>query len=696
MRSQLFKLITEQLFRVGQNLALLHIDLFASGLDPTRWRALEIQVSQPCLVADRPGLYGLAVLPQHFSGVHAGEWEIDLSNGLVNFIQELFLLSKSAYLLLTESSSCQGTSPRHYERRLSDRERSHAGTTLALLVSKKAHAMSRWWRWITASLALLIAVVVGVSFFIDQPLRRMLERKLNTNLQGYTARLGAVDFHPLDFSLELRNLVIVQNAHPELPVLSLPKLSASVQWRALFAGRLVADFLLEQMAIYVNRKQTQKEIADKVSVQDRGWQQALESIYPLKINEFRIKDGSVTYVDDGPFPPLQIRQLNLRAGNIRNVWSPEHVYPSNLHLEGQVFDSGELVLDGHANFLAEPHVALNVQLTLKQIELQSFRPLLARQNIRLRNGVLTGTGRMEYAPHIQVFDLQALTIEGVHLTYIHTEQSAPKEQKATQKTVHAAQQANNNPTMFVRADQLDITKSTFAFENKEVNPPYRLFWTDAECHLSNFTNHLTEGTMVGKLTGKLMGWGATAVGATFRPETNGPDFALAVRIEPTPMRELNKLWRAYGDFDVVGGLFSLYTELKVKNGAISGYVKPLFKDVDALDRRQDKDKGIVRKVYEGLIGGISWLLENRPHEEVATVTPVSGKLENPQTSTAQAILGLVQNAFFKAILPGFENAVGHPTHLPEQARKTLEPPSQDKTMRKAREMAAMAKKQPNP
>src|SRR5262249_16381799 len=159
--------------------------------------------------------------------------------------------------------------------------------------------------------------------------------------------------------------------------------------------------------------------------------------------------------------------------------------------EGRVFDTGRLVLDGHANFLAEPQVALNVQLTLQNIELNYFRPLLARQNIALHNGTLTATGHMEYAPpHTQNIDLQNLTIQGVHLTYIHTEQSTPKEKQAAQKTVQAAQKANNNPTMSVRADQIDITKSTFAYENKEATHPYRLFLDEAELHLNNFTNHL--------------------------------------------------------------------------------------------------------------------------------------------------------------------------------------------------------------
>jgi hypothetical protein len=63
-------------------------------------------------------------------------------------------------------------------------------------------------------------------------------------------------------------------------------------------------------------------------------------------------------------------------------------------------------------------------------------------------------------------------------------------------------------------------------------------------------------------------------------------------------------------------------------------------------------------LYEGIIGGLSMLLQNAPRDEVATNITVSGKLSNPQTSTWETVLGLVQNAFFKAILPGFEREAG--------------------------------------
>src|SRR5262249_19813555 len=152
--------------------------------------------------------------------------------------------------------------------------------------------------------------------------------------------------------------------------------------------------------------------------------------------------------------------------------------------------------------------------------------------------------------------------------------------------------------------------------------------------------------------------GATTAHATFRPEKNGPDMDLAVRIENTDMKTMNDLLRAYGKFDVVRGTFSFYSELTVRNGQVQGYVKPLFQDVQAYDERQDKEKSAFKKLYEKLGGGVSKLLENRQREEVATKAQVTGQLDKPKASTMEVLGNLIQNAFFRAILPGFEEELG--------------------------------------
>jgi len=126
------------------------------------------------------------------------------------------------------------------------------------------------------------------------------------------------------------------------------------------------------------------------------------------------------------------------------------------------------------------------------------------------------------------------------------------------------------------------------------------------------------------------------------------------------MTAMNDLLRAYGKFDVVQGVFSIYSEMHVKHGHVDGYVKPLFKDVKAFDPEQDRDKSFVRRLYERVIGGASKLLKNHPRREVATKIDISGPLDAPNRSALQATLRLIPSAFFRATLPGFDRQVREP------------------------------------
>ena len=142
--------------------------------------------------------------------------------------------------------------------------------------------------------------------------------------------------------------------------------------------------------------------------------------------------------------------------------------------------------------------------------------------------------------------------------------------------------------------------------------------------------------------------------AAFRPEKPRPDFDLSVKIVRTKVESFNNILRAYGDLDTQHGMFAFFSELKVKDNQIRGYVKPLLKDVEVYDPEQDKDKPLAKKIYEAVVGGVLGLLENKPRKEAATITDLSGPVENPHANTWQIVGNLVQNAFFKAILPGFE------------------------------------------
>ena len=518
--------------------------------------------------------------------------------------------------------------------------------------------MRRWWIWLVGAVGLLLVAAVIGSLFIDEPLRRYVEQQMNAQLQGYTVHIGALDVHPFSFSADLKEVIIRQDAHPDPPIIHVPELRTSVQWRALLRGRVVADVQIERPAVHLTLTQVRHEGRDEVPVQERGWQEAVQAVLPLQINELRVVDAEVTYIDADTRRPLRLTQLNVHAGNIRNVKSQVGVYPSDFQADAVLDGAGRLSLNGQADFLAAPHAAVNAELTLDQVELAQFQAVASRHNIALRRGILSATGTIEYTPSIKIVHLRQATIDRLQADYIHTAQTAVVEKRRVQKIKQVAQEVSNAPGILLRADQLHLVRGTLGFVNRATRPEYRLFLDNAEVHLQNFSNQLTEGTAVVKVTGRFMGSGRTVVGMNFRPETKGPDFALAASIEDTDMRALNPLLRAYGKVDVVQGFFSVYTEMRVRNRAVRGYVKPLLRELDVYDAKQDQEKNIFQKLYEAVVGGVSDLLENTPRDEVATKADMAGPLEDPQASTWQALVNLIQNAFFRAILPGFERELG--------------------------------------
>jgi len=500
----------------------------------------------------------------------------------------------------------------------------------------------------------LVLVLFIASFFIDEPLRKITEQKVNRSLKGYTVRIKKLHFQLIGFSITLKELSVVQQAHPDPPVAYFPYLKASVHWREILSGKLVAEFRLDQPKLHVNLKQLRSEAESDVKLKERGWQQAVEAIYPLKVNLVKINDASITYIDQDPNRPLVLSHLNLEASNIRNIHLPDKVYPSSFHLDTKIFGTGSGVIDGKANFLAEPVPGVKAAIKLEKIPLERFKPVADRYNVSISGGVLRAAGNVEYAPKVQVANLEELAIHGLKADYIHSEKTAGVEKRRAKAVGKTAKELSNKPEVLITVDKINLTGSTIGMVNDVVGKRYRVFLSDADFQLSNFSNQFSRGAARASLQGKFMGSGQTRVTGEFRPEKKGPDLDLYVKIDNTQLKSMNDLLRAYGKFDVSAGTFSLVTELHVKDRMVTGYIKPFFKDMQVYDRRQDKEKGIFRKMYEMLVGGVAKLLENRPREQVATRADISGPLESPKTSTWQIVVHLVRNAFFRAILPTFE------------------------------------------
>ena len=498
-----------------------------------------------------------------------------------------------------------------------------------------------------------------LSYALEGPLTSYVERRVNAALKGYTASLGRAHFNPFKLSVTLNDVALVQEANPDPPVAESSRIWANVEWSSLIWGRLVAKFDFDAPKLYVNRNHFEKELGDPTPVAERGWQEALLAVYPFKINLLRITDGRVTYVERGGTKPLELSALAIEARNMRNVRSREREYPSKIFVEATVFDQGRAVLRGNADLLAEPHATFKGEVRLAAITLEYFAPILERYHVAVRGGTLSAESRVEYAAEFQDVELRTLEVTSLDADYTYRAAGPKPERVAVKTAKEAAEQIANEPETRVRAERIHVT-GAIGLVNQSAPQPYRVYFSDVDLVVENFSNHFSEGPATAHGTAQFLGSGRTAISGTFRPEDNGPDFDLFVRIEDTDMRQMNDILRAHGKFDVARGLFSLYSELRVRNRQVTGYMKPLFRDVQVYERRQDVEKSALRKLYEKIVGGLSTLLENRtPREEVATKASIHGRREgDTMLSTGQAILNVIRNAFFDAILPGFDAQTG--------------------------------------
>jgi uncharacterized protein DUF748 len=519
------------------------------------------------------------------------------------------------------------------------------------------HRIVRWSAWIAGAILALLVLVAILSYALERPLTHTIERSMNRRLKGYTASVGRAHFNPFNLSMNLYDVSLIQDAHPDPAIARFPHIWADLEFVALVHRRLAAKFAFDAPVLYLDRTHVEEEAKDPTPLQEHGWQEALEAAYPFKMDLFRVRNGRATYVERSGTRPLELTGLVIEAHNIRNVRSPDRTYPSSVHVEATVFGRGRVVADGHADFLAEPHVAFKGDASLDDIALDFFAPVLDRYHTHVRQGTLSAAGSVEYGRATTTAELKRLEVRDLDADYEYRKVASHPEKAAARQAKESARSVSNAPETLLRADTIHVT-GRIGMSNPSARPAYRVFLSDVDLVVQNFSNHFSQGPATAELRAKFMGSGPTRATATFRPETRGPNFDMRLAIEDTDMRAMNDLLRAYAKIDVASGLFSFFGDLGVKDQQVTGWVKPLFHELKVYSPEQDRDKTFLEKLREHVVDLASKLFKNRRSENVATETTVQGPVGRANANTLDALVHLVQNAFFKAILPGFEHSVG--------------------------------------
>ncbi len=209
-------------------------------------------------------------------------------------------------------------------------------------------------------------------------------------------------------------------------------------------------------------------------------------------------------------------------------------------------------------------------------------------------------------------------------------------------------------------EEIELRRAQIAFRNFTSEPPVNLQATNIHLYATNLTNVADkEGkrVAVAEVTATLFDNSPLSFSASFDP-FNLQSFAFAGEIDVKDLTAINDFAQAYGNLDFKSGQGELIMELEADQGQLTGYAKPLFKNVEIADWKQDVERqgdNPLRLMWESITGFVNQLFTNPTTDKFATRIEISGDISNTEINTWGAVFGIVRNAFVNAINDNFDN-----------------------------------------
>ncbi len=212
----------------------------------------------------------------------------------------------------------------------------------------------------------------------------------------------------------------------------------------------------------------------------------------------------------------------------------------------------------------------------------------------------------------------------------------------------------------ITLNEVRINDGKISFRNFNSKPPVNMNATKVDASIYNLTNVVdTKGKRDARFEGKalLLGHAPLETTATFDPLSNFEDFEFRLRVRDIELKRMNDFASAYGKFDFNAGHGDVVIEAKAQKAKLTGYIKPLLRDVDVFNWQQDvenKDKGIFRSIWEAIVGGSETVLKNQGKNQFATRVELRGNVHRRDISAFEAFLQILRNGFIEAFNARYE------------------------------------------
>ena len=216
-----------------------------------------------------------------------------------------------------------------------------------------------------------------------------------------------------------------------------------------------------------------------------------------------------------------------------------------------------------------------------------------------------------------------------------------------------------NELMPLKLNRFEIVEGEIHYLDYYSSPKVDVFTSNIYILAENLSN-VTDSTnlLPSTVTGSAEIYGGKAkLNMKLDALNKTPTFDMNAEMIGLNLVEVNDFLKAYGKFDVQKGSFGVYTEAAAKDGKIIGYTKPIIKDLDVIEWKDEKEDPLGQKLLESVVGLGGWIFKNRSEDQVATEIEFEGELKDPAINVWNIIGETLRNAFIEALYPSLEHTI---------------------------------------
>jgi len=217
-------------------------------------------------------------------------------------------------------------------------------------------------RWLKIVIGLVIFLVI-LRLILPYVVLRYANKTL-AEMDGYYGHVNDIDIALIRGAYQLDSIYLNKVdsvTKKQTPFFSAREVDLSIEWKALFHGSLVGEFVFEKPRIdFTKDKVEPKDVRDDSS----SFKNLKEDFMPLQVNRCEINDGEVRYKDNTSKPKVDIKLTNLYAvaTNLRNSYDSSALLPATITANAKVYE-GSLDFSMKLNPLADnPTFDMNADL----------------------------------------------------------------------------------------------------------------------------------------------------------------------------------------------------------------------------------------------------------------------------------------------------------------------------------------------